>query len=536
MHGEAKKFFSPLLTYTSNWQQREMAVKNENITGKRDGKAKKSAKSKRLRENIKKLDATYQETIDNAKSTEVLLQESEGFLEPENDMEKTFKIMQEEILENVDDATKRKAIDLKLDQYGPYTIDYSRNGRGLLVAGKRGHVASMDWQLGKLNCELNLSETVNAVKHLHNDQFFAVAQKKYTFIYDKLGTELHRLDQHIEVKHMEFLPYHFLLATAGNTGYLKYQDVSSGQLVSELRTKLGPTLAMKQNPSNAVIHLGHSNGQVTLWSPAMPKPLVKLLAARGPVKSLSINRTGNYMAVTSTDKTVKIWDLRMLKELKSVLLPSPGLSSDISDKDILSVSFGPHINIYKDIFSKPNENANLYMRYLNPGSKIESQKFVPFEDILSFGHERGVKNIIVPGSGEANFDSLEINPFESAKQRQQTEVRSLINKLPYDMISLNPEEIGTVDKRASTVRLTAKDLSQVSKEPQEVKIDIKPKVKGKNSALRRHLRKKSKNVIDERKLRIESNLKKEKELRQKIHSGKPETEADILQPALGRFK
>ena len=186
----------------------------------------------------------------------------------------------------------------------------------------------------------------------------------------------------------------------------------------------------------------------------------------------------------------------------------------------------------------------LYMHHLNAGSKVEMNKFIPFEDILSFGHENGVKNIIVPGSGEANFDSLEINPFESAKQRQESEVRTLVNKLKPDMITLDPNVIGTIDKRANTTRLTAKDLAELTNKQREVgandvKMDILPKVKGKNSSLRRHLRKKSKNVIDERKMRVESNLKREKELRAKIHAKKNGTfkdeENDLLNPALSRF-
>lgn len=52
------------------------------------------------------------------------------------------------------------------------------------------------------------------------------------------------------------------------------------------------------------------------------------------------------------------------------------------------------------------------------------------------------------------------------------------------------------------------------------------------------MRKKTQNVIDQRKLRIEKNLKMEKEARQRrrnLEQGIPE-EKDLLGPALARFK
>jgi U3 small nucleolar RNA-associated protein 7 len=131
---------------------------------------------------------------------------------------------------------------------------------------------------------------------LHNELFFAVAQKKNVYIYDKSGLEIHRLKKHVDVNKLEFLPYHFLLVSVGNAGYLKYQDTSTGELVAELRTKLGPCNCMRQNPTNAVIHLGHGNGTVSLWSPTMTTPSVKMLCHRGPVTSLAIDPSGKYDA------------------------------------------------------------------------------------------------------------------------------------------------------------------------------------------------------------------------------------------------
>jgi U3 small nucleolar RNA-associated protein 7 len=121
---------------------------------------------------------------------------------------------------------------------------------------------------------------------------FAVAQKKYTYIYDATGMELHCLRKHMDVTRLEFLPYHFLLASVGNAGYLRYQDTSTGALVAELRTKLGRCETMTLNSYNAVINLGHGNGTVTMWSPTVSEPLVKMLCHRGPVQAIAVDNGG----------------------------------------------------------------------------------------------------------------------------------------------------------------------------------------------------------------------------------------------------
>lgn len=174
----------------------------------------KSVKDKKLRSNLKAVEAKNKNAALKAKDAEILLEHEPGFLEPEGELEKTYKVRQDEIQENVGIETAKKGFELRLDDMGPYRADYTRNGRNLLLAGRKGHVATMDWRAGSLGCELQLGETVRDARWLHNNQFFAVAQKKYVYIYDHTGAELHCLSRHVEPLYLEFLPYHFLLASA----------------------------------------------------------------------------------------------------------------------------------------------------------------------------------------------------------------------------------------------------------------------------------------------------------------------------------
>ncbi|KAK6051259.1 hypothetical protein COOONC_11236 [Cooperia oncophora] len=141
---------------------------------------------------------------------ELLNREEEGFIEGDEG-EPTYVIRQKEIADAVDIANASKYFELHLENFGPYRISYTDNGRHLLIGGKKGHIAALDWQTKKLHCETNVMETVRDVQWLHTENLYAVAQRHYTYVYDNQGTELHCVKQFHEIRRLEFLPRHFLL-------------------------------------------------------------------------------------------------------------------------------------------------------------------------------------------------------------------------------------------------------------------------------------------------------------------------------------
>ena len=516
-------------------------------------------KDRKLRANLKRLETKYKDAVLGAKDAEILLENQEGFLEPEGELERTYKVRQDEIKDAVGISQAKKSIEFKLDM-GPYYSNYTRNGRSLLLAGRKGHVATCEWRAGIPGCELHLNETVRDAKWLHNDQYFAVAQKKYTYIYDHAGVEIHCLRKYVEATHLEFLPYHFLLAGVESSGFLRYMDTSTGQIVAEYPTRKGSPTALAQNPYNAIVHVGHQNGTISLWSPNSTEPLVKVQAHSGPVRAAAIDRQGRYMLSGGQDLKLKLWDIRMYREVHTYHTHQPASAITISDRGLAAISTGTSVTVWKDLFTtpasasiasgtQPSKIQSPYMSYTAPSiSPIQTLQFCPFEDLLGIAHSQGFTTTIVPGSGEPNYDSLSTNPYETTKQRQETEVASLLQKLQPETIALNPHFIGNLDTASHLQTSRSKNLDYDPKLEEKQKLERlehqskngdadneKFRARGKNSALRRHLRKKGgKNIIDEKRMRLEAMRKREKERRER--KGKEaEREKGEVGVALGRF-
>lgn len=140
------------------------------------------------------------------------------------------------------------------------------------------------------------------------------------------------------------------------------------------------------------------------------------------------------------------------------------------------------------------------------------------------------------GAGEPNFDGLDANPYRSAKQRQEWEVKALLEKIQPELISLDPTELGQVDlatfEQRHQDRVEALGFDPLAKE----RFTPKYKKKGRSSAGNVERRKKQVAHVDQREVirkTMGDKMKMEKEIKDK------EKKAAVLsgqRSALDRFK
>lgn len=90
-----------------------------------------------------------------AQTEQWLLPAEAGFLEAEG-MERTYRFSQEALASSADATSSRKAFDLSLPELGPYCLDYTPNGRHVLLGGRKGHLAVVDWAKPRLTTEIQV--------------------------------------------------------------------------------------------------------------------------------------------------------------------------------------------------------------------------------------------------------------------------------------------------------------------------------------------------------------------------------------------
>lgn len=442
-------------------------------------------KNSYIQRKIKKKEKKIQLAEEETARAEILLAESRGQLEAEEGTY-TSHITQTQIKQAVDITSAAKSFDLNLNQFGPYKMQFIQNGRHLVLGGRKGHLAAMDWITKKLHCEINVMESIHDVCWLHTELMMAAAQKQWVYIYDNQGIELHCLKQMDRVLKLEFLPYHFLLTSGSEAGILTWLDVTLGKEVIRTPTHKGRLEVMCQNPYNAVLCCGHPNGTVSMWTPNAPEPVASILCHPHPLRAIDVDHTGRYMATVGVDRQMKIWDARNLGTcLQNYTISSGASNVAFSQKGLLSVAIGNIVEVYRNITLGSGGEA--YMRH-KAGSIITDMQFCPYEDILGISTYKGYSSLIIPGSGEPNFDALEANPYISLAGRKEAEVKALLSKVPAELITLDPLSIGQVDTPTLKEKLEAKKALLYVRKPQ---VDFTPRyrMKGKSGSAQKFKRK-----------------------------------------------
>ena len=97
-----------------------------------------------------------------------------------------------------------------------------------------------------------------------------------------------------------------------------------GKQVAQMNANHGRLSIMCQNPTNAILCLGHSKGVVTMWSPNEREPVARMWAHKQPLTSIAVGKSKicqNYEIIVCIIHSVLTSSLYLITNLAC----SPGL-------------------------------------------------------------------------------------------------------------------------------------------------------------------------------------------------------------------
>ena len=89
---------------------------------------KKTQVKRHLKRTLQEYKNMLTEATVASKDAEVLLPSERGYIVPDKN-EKIYKLKQKDMMQNIDLKTAKNSFQLSLTDFGPYNLNFSRNGR-----------------------------------------------------------------------------------------------------------------------------------------------------------------------------------------------------------------------------------------------------------------------------------------------------------------------------------------------------------------------------------------------------------------------
>ncbi|GAB2294358.1 hypothetical protein Dimus_028566 [Dionaea muscipula] len=109
-----------------------------------EGADLKNLRDKKLKGQLAFKEELYGRSAKVAAKVEKWLMPSEGGYLEVDGIEKSWRIKQEAIAQEVGLLSAKNVYDIVFPDLGPYTLDFTPSGRFMAVAGRKGHLAVVD--------------------------------------------------------------------------------------------------------------------------------------------------------------------------------------------------------------------------------------------------------------------------------------------------------------------------------------------------------------------------------------------------------
>ena len=208
--------------------------------------------------------------------------------------------------------------------YQYYTIDVSANGRILVAAGLNAQSESQNYvevyNLANMSEEpKKISGYSYAIENIcitpDNSGFYARDNSGRSIKFSDLKTSREIIKTTIKINAISLSSDGRFLAGTGDNGSLYIWDVNNNFSAKEVTgISTSPLTSVEFGPDGRLLVTGDAVGVVKLYDTSAGMVIRTLSGHTSGIESIRYNHAGSFMATASKDKTVRLWNMRELKE------------------------------------------------------------------------------------------------------------------------------------------------------------------------------------------------------------------------------
>mmetsp|Transcript_76707 Transcript_76707/g.89128 ORF Transcript_76707/g.89128 Transcript_76707/m.89128 type:complete len:428 (+) Transcript_76707:33-1316(+) len=287
----------------------------------------------------------------------------------------------------------------------PNSLCWMPSGRKLLCGSSKGELLRLNGTTLKLDdSRVVHEEALKAIKIKRDNKMFITADKKGVIKYfDENLKETNRIDKeedsHKEpVKEITLCFTDLKFASCSEDKTLKIWDIETRKAEKTLHGHVSDVITCDWHPYKGLIASGSKDASIKFWDPNCEnteKGLFTIYNHNKAVTNVRFNRNGNWLLSSSRDHRIKLYDIRMLKELQSFR----GESTEVGEVEV--IAWHP---VHERLFVSGDSDGNLAywlafessMLYLQQDAhkktKVIDISWNPIGNVLATcGHDKTVK-------------------------------------------------------------------------------------------------------------------------------------------------
>ncbi|NOS90504.1 MAG: High-affnity carbon uptake protein Hat/HatR, partial [Cyclobacteriaceae bacterium] len=173
--------------------------------------------------------------------------------------------------------------------------------------------------------------------------FFARSNSGHSIMFSDLSTSKEVINSKEKITSIDLSPDGSKLAGVGEDGNLYIWDVKRNFAATKyniLKGQLNDVLAVAFTPDGGEVVVGDQKGEVRIINNGIPRRT--LSGHTSQIEQIKFNHAGTFMATVSKDKTLRLWNMKELKEQPTVLSNNDWVWSMAFSPDDEQIMAGMH--------------------------------------------------------------------------------------------------------------------------------------------------------------------------------------------------